>query len=144
MFILGVRDREGVKLALRLGIIWVISLFVILFSNVTISLLCVVLSVCATVHGARLLLAMRETLVFGNDFTRDTAFPSSRHAKRAVFAFDAAIALLVFAPSAMMLVLKPEVLTEPEEWLSSSVFFLMGFCGVLGLAWQALGKFGKS
>lgn len=140
MFVFGVRDRDGLWIAVLLIATWVFSPFLVLHATTAISVLAILFSLVWTIHGAWRLLALGDALTFNNRVAQEFAFPSSLRTERLNFLLHTAILVFCFLPSATLLVLKPPSLAEPETRMAASIWLMVGHLGVIGLAFQGFRK----
>lgn len=134
MFIFGLRDAYGVKIAIWLFLIWNMYFFVTLYAGIAwLSLLLLGFSVSATCYGSSLLCRHREDLRFGNKFAKEHAFPSSARNVQATFNMHLAAFLVFFLGPLLATAAAGIRPLEVEEMPLIYAGYLFGLPGVLGL-----------
>jgi hypothetical protein len=97
MFMLGLRDPYGLKIAIWLFLIWNVYFFVALYAGIVwLSLALVAIAVAATCYGSVLLCKHRDDLIFLSNFAKEHGFPSNLRNSRATRNMHLAAFLLFF------------------------------------------------
>ena len=134
MFILGLRDAYGVRIAIWLFFIWNVYFFVALYAGmVWLSLLLLGLSIYASCYASSLLCKHRKDLRFNTKFAEEHAFPSSARNVQATFNMHLAAFLVFFLGPLLATAVVGIRPLEVEEMPLIYAGYLFGLPGVLGL-----------
>ena len=134
MFMLAIRDRKAVFLVFLLVIFWLFTLFAILNTPSLLSLIFLIFSIFVTFYFANIFWLIRENLVFFNQAARESVFPSSSRSERLLLLANAFFSIVIFIPNALLLVVKPLVISSTSGWIAVSVLFIFGYFWFTGLA----------
>lgn len=124
MFILALRGRLGVIMAIRLHLLSIaLTILVFNVSSVTLKLLMVLAYVVFCVLTLKQLDRNKATIRFNSRANRQLAYPASAKVDKAQMAFSWSITMLFFV-GPLALVLRQWVFTGPEEAVFAVVFYL--------------------
>ena len=134
MFILGLRDAYGVKIAIWLILIWNVYFFVALYAGIVwFSLLLLGLSISASFYASSLLCKHRKDLRFGNKIAEEYAFPSSARNVQAAFNMHLAAFLVFFLGPLLATTAVGIRPLKVDELPLLYAGYLFGLPGVLGI-----------
>lgn len=123
MFIVGIRDREGVLLAVKLALVWLLCALVAETAGFWLSAVALAVLLGATYYAALRFHAMRDTLQFNNLFAKEQAFPSSPRNERLVFVSHLVIAIVLFLSNSLVLLFS-HLVSDPK----GTAIAAMGLC----------------
>lgn len=134
MFILSLRDAYGLKISIRLILIWNVYFFVALYAGTAwLSLLMLSVSIAATCYGCFRLCKYREDLIFANIFTKEHAFPSSARNVQATFNMHLSAFLVFFLGPLLATSIVDIRPLAVEKMPLLYLGFLLGLPGVVGM-----------
>ncbi len=142
MFILGLRDAYGLRIAIWPFLIWHVYFFAALYVGLAwLSLVLLAISVAATCYGSFLLCKHRADLIFSSRFAEEHGFPSNPRNSQLTFGMHLAGFLLLFlAPLvATSVESMPPALADKMPFMYAG--FLFGLPGVVGLIHHFVRRF---
>jgi hypothetical protein len=122
MFMLFLRDREGLLVALKLHIAWLLGFPEMVYIPLPyFPVLYLGFLVLMTAHFSRSLCHIKDRLIFGIDFAESTAFPSSKPMFRFMLKLDV-FAWFTISPMVVLAIMRIREIGVPDNSLAA--FFI--------------------